>query len=126
MDRVTLKALKGSIAKWEKLASGKGTDWGGGNCPLCKLFAKGKGPKCAGCPVMASTGQSQCDRTPYYDFRSSATTRTPFSGPWKPSTKTAQFHAWRMLKFLQSLLPKPAKPKARKAAEPKSKTRRAA
>jgi len=48
MDAKTLKALKGSIKKWEKIIAGTGVDKGGDNCPLCKAC----GWNCRDCPVM--------------------------------------------------------------------------
>ena len=37
MNQETLKALKGSIVKWEKIVAGKGEDRGSLDCPLCQL-----------------------------------------------------------------------------------------
>ena len=38
-DPKTLRALKGSITKWNKIVkSTKAEDKGTANCPLCKLF----------------------------------------------------------------------------------------
>src|SRR5947209_6256825 len=52
MEAATLQALKGSIAKWEKIVAGTGADGGRADCPLCSLFYE---YDCAGCPVAAST-----------------------------------------------------------------------
>lgn len=38
MNSRTLKALKGSIRKWERICNGTGEDRGPRNCPLCELF----------------------------------------------------------------------------------------
>lgn len=62
MNAKTLKALKGSITKWERIAERRGVDLGPDNCPLCKLFYK---KECVGCPVMEKTGRAQCYSTPY-------------------------------------------------------------
>lgn len=52
MDARTLKALHGSIKKWEAIAKGTGTDKSGENCPLCQEFAYPSGkPFCHDCPV---------------------------------------------------------------------------
>lgn len=63
MDEKTLKALKGSIKKWERIvrrtdAGDKGTD----NCPLCTLFYD---DNCAGCPVREFSQVPFCSKTPY-------------------------------------------------------------
>jgi hypothetical protein len=38
MTKIVVHALKMSIKKWEKISSGKGTDQGWVDCPLCMLF----------------------------------------------------------------------------------------
>lgn len=70
MKSETLEALKGSIAKWEAIVEGTGTDKGTENCPLCRLFHQDytdKGPEtcCDGCPVFEHTGVRSCGGTPY-------------------------------------------------------------
>ena len=65
MDKKTLKALKGSIQKWEKIVKGKGVDKGSYNCPLCKLFVK---YRCVGCPVSLKTKDGSCTGTPYDEW----------------------------------------------------------
>ena len=60
VSKETMKALNGSIKKWRDIVSGKGTDEGGDNCPLCQMF-----PFCEGCPVMDKTGEEGCEKTPY-------------------------------------------------------------
>ena len=68
MNKKTLKALKGSIEKWEKIVAGEGIDLGTVNCPLCQIFVVPK-DSCEGCPVMEKTGESDCYGSPYYDHR---------------------------------------------------------
>ncbi len=63
MNKETLKALRRSIRKWEKLAEGKGADKGMDNCPLCKMF-----PSCQECPVFEKTGYRDCVETPYISW----------------------------------------------------------
>ena len=91
MDKETLKALKGSIKKWERVVIGTGTDDGWANCPLCQVFhvrmrvpplafpgaefeIDSKGVLCAlyarcgpcnGCPVFGATGERRCQGSPY-------------------------------------------------------------
>jgi hypothetical protein len=58
----TLKALRGSIAKWRAIVDGTGTDRGPQNCPLCQMFIK---QDCEGCPVNEKTGKQDCHEIPY-------------------------------------------------------------
>ncbi len=61
MNKKTLKALKGSIKKWEMIVrSTKSADRGVENCPLCQLFIQNN---CHKCPV----GNS-CNDTPYEEW----------------------------------------------------------
>ena len=62
MDAKTFEALKGSIEKWEKVASGEGEDQGPANCPLCIAFPASN---CAGCPVAEKACTEGCGGTPY-------------------------------------------------------------
>lgn len=62
-----LKALKASIAKWEKNARVRNLDnakIGAKECPLCRLFAD---DGCLGCPVRQATGMKRCWGTPWED-----------------------------------------------------------
>lgn len=66
MDKETLKALKGSITKWNKIIKGTGKDYGVYNCPLCITFlAATDYMKCSPCPIAKKTKKSRCDGTPY-------------------------------------------------------------
>ena len=97
MPAKTLKALQGSIQKWEKIVEGAGRDEGPRNCPLCKLFhANG----CDGCPVATRTNKPYCISSPYeawdnYSFDVGEATDA-----------TSRKFARAELKFLKSLLPK--------------------
>ena len=71
MEPATLEALRGSIAKWERLARGEGVNKGREDCPLCTLFNNFSIPghnKCVGCPVMKVTGVRYCHDTPYLNY----------------------------------------------------------
>jgi hypothetical protein len=67
-----LKALDGSIKKWEQIvASTDAIDHGWRNCPLCTLFnnaTKHGNGVCRGCPVRDNTGDLYCDSSPYADW----------------------------------------------------------
>lgn len=115
MDKETLEALRGSIVKWEKIASGEGKDCGAVNCPLCRLFNnddEGKG-FCFGCPVMGRTGVDGCDGTPYVEFHKIAANMPDqrqfsvfsFTGGYVASTDALKTIAKQEVEFLRSLLP---------------------
>lgn len=63
MKPATLKALRGSIKKWQGIRAGTMEDLGADNCPLCKLFLSRE--YCSGCPVAGKTGQDSCNGSPY-------------------------------------------------------------
>ena len=63
-----LKAIKGSIEKWDKISKREEEDYGSDNCPLCQLYSQ-QLPGCPACPVHKKTGKPQCDGTPYSDYR---------------------------------------------------------
>lgn len=67
MHPATLKALRGSIEKWEGIVAGTAKNDGYHNCPLCHLFhPKYEGGfNCGPCPVAQKAGADFCERTPY-------------------------------------------------------------
>jgi len=67
MNAKTLKALKGSIRKWEDIIAGTGVDQGVYNCALCSLFYWAK-KHCVFCPVFIETGKQYCYESPYADW----------------------------------------------------------
>lgn len=89
MDKITLHALRGSIAKWRAIVDGSGRDEGRSNCPLCALFWQ---YECRGCPVFQATGKEYCHETPYSTYATSVPTLR---------ARAAQ----EEVDFLQSLLP---------------------
>lgn len=66
MPAETLAALKASIAHWEdnlELAkAGQEFEYYADDCPLCVLFYD---LDCAGCPVLAKTGEIFCKNSPW-------------------------------------------------------------
>ena len=68
MDKKAVKALRGSIKKWERIVLGTGEDLGPQNCPLCKEYLRGF--SCDGCPVYKDTGEPFCDGGPYVEWQS--------------------------------------------------------
>lgn len=98
MNKKTLKALEGSIVKWEKIVNKKGIDDGEHNCPLCKLFWE---DDCIGCLI-----NYECKGTPYDDWLAhferchQNTPRNEVYCHW------CKHYAQQELDFLKSLLPK--------------------
>ena len=104
MKPATLKALRASIAHWERFASGNsrpnespGTLY----CALCRRFngkTKETDLDCKGCPVYAKTGLTYCDATPYEQA----------SEEWDENGDSGDFRNMALLelKFLRSLLPR--------------------
>jgi len=104
MNTNTLKALKGSIRKWEGIVAGKLEDDGSDNCPLCRLFLHSGSTYCAGCPVSTKTGLTFCNGTPYQNewipiFQDGSYKRTVFDDETRDAAQAE-------LDFLKSLLPK--------------------
>ena len=105
MSRATLKALNGSIKKWEAIVAGTGRDLGSHNCPLCEKFMFKSGEEfeygCYGCPVSQKTGLGGCDGTPYTRW-----IHVTFGRDKKAVTKEQKDAAKKMLMFLKRLVPK--------------------
>lgn len=95
MDKATLTALQGSIAKWEGIVAGTMTDERDENCPLCHVF---KQNHCIGCPVRARSGRINCNDTPYVGC---ILAEDEYGGESEEYRKAAQAE----LDFLRSLLP---------------------
>lgn len=103
MDAKTLKALEGSIKKWEKIVAGKGCDRGSNNCPLCKMFIRNQ--FCDGCPVANYTGKDGCQGTPYASFDWSGESTYTSRGYKVAGPKSLQA-AKDMVAFLKRLRPR--------------------
>lgn len=101
MNVRTLKALKGSIRKWEKIWKGTGEDLGGYNCPLCQLPGS-----CVGCPVYERTGWGSCGKTPFGGWIQHHWDKHWDEHPVIIYCPTCKRLAKRELDFLKSLLPK--------------------
>lgn len=105
MDARTLRALKGSIRKWQRIVAGTGADRGTDNCPLCAEFLVGL-KCCVGCPVREATALPGCVGTPYQKWGQLFGHAYPFRATSKKKIAAAKAE----LKFLQSLLPKDTAP----------------
>ena len=107
MNAKALEALKGSIAKWEAIVDGSGTDNGQKDCPLCQIFDQepedpDEYEPCAGCPVAEETGMDGCSGTPYTSWRNS---HPSLNFPYRVDTNEQRACAQAELDFLRSLLP---------------------
>ncbi len=102
MNGKTLKALDGSIKKWNDIVNNDGEDDGITNCPLCKVF---KSDECTNCPVREKTKQSGCMGSPYSEFYDHHTTQH-IKYPRRIECKTCKTLAKKELAFLKSLKPK--------------------
>jgi len=77
MNSDTLKALEGSIEKWQNIVDDKGMDLGGSNCALCQRFTGNDLHPCVvheneedaeQCPVSLEVNDASCDNTPYSNW----------------------------------------------------------
>jgi hypothetical protein len=64
MGDVFLRDIDGSIAKWQAIVDGTGSDEGPSNCPLCLRLFYQVFP-CLGCPVASYVKATTCKKTPY-------------------------------------------------------------
>ena len=96
-----LKALRGSIKKWQSVVAGTMAPTDAlscHTCPLCHLFHDKSPGWCQGCPVKLTTGLDTCQGTPFYDYHKAV----------KHNDSKAMTAAARAeLAFLRSLLPRP-------------------
>ena len=109
MKAKVLEALKGSILKWKRIVrSPKANDLGEQNCPLCLLFPK----VCRGCPVNENTSRSFCNDTVYRQWiNHQYGVHSGFNHKHRAlGCKECLRLAKAELAFLESLLPKGAKP----------------
>lgn len=103
MKQQTLKALKGSIAKWRSIVAGTGSDRMSDNCPLCELFAK----DCRGCPVKRKTRKTGCAGSPWMEWAATQGSKGRLAslGQYRANTPELKKLAKAELSFLRSLLP---------------------
>lgn len=111
MNKVVIKAIRGSIAKWKAIVARTSADRGSHNCPLCTLFyAKA----CAGCPVANAALHVFCHGTPYQNWvvhHVSDHDLVSTTYGVRPKCPTCATIAKSELRFLRSLLPRTSKPK---------------
>ena len=106
MDKETLKALKSSITKWNKIIKGTGKDYGADNCPLCEEFLH-KTDKCSPCPIAKKTKKARCDGTPYIAWSGHMFDKHIESYTHTHEVRCPKCKEWAIKErdFLKSLLP---------------------
>lgn len=100
MSKRTLRALRGSIKKWENIREGEEEDWGSYNCPLCGLFITSF---CKGCPVRHRTKEQLCKNSPYTSWLRHIESK--HGKPYEVQCPTCKRLATAEIEFLKSLLP---------------------
>ena len=116
LNKRQLKALRGSIKKWEKIVAGTGKDEASDNCPICILVQE----NCHQCPVASFVAENKGDRAMYDDEGGAMydCADTPYNA-WNQHScdkcleregyavcKESKGLAKRELNFLRSMLPK--------------------
>ena len=85
MDKKTLRALRGSIRKWHKIAYHEKINRGVRDCPLCRQFHSAFAKdvdyddSCSNCPVQIRTGEPYCYETPYIKYTTRASNRIRYA-----------------------------------------------
>ena len=106
MPGATLRALRGSIKKWEAIVAGDGRDLGSANCPLCQLHHK---DNCRGCPVAYASRRACCENTPHEAWVGAAIATGGATAPISHRDPEHRAELTRLaqaeLDFLRSLLP---------------------
>jgi len=112
MNRKILKALKGSIKKWEDIVDETGIDDGSDNCPLCEVCRY----TCDGCPIRIKK-KVTCSSTPYGEWKTHHYYKHDKEDlPLKVECPECEKLAKKELKFLKSFLPKRRKSNDRKTS----------
>ena len=57
-----IKIMQSSVAKWNKIIEGQGSDGGVLDCPPCRIYYV---LVCAGCPIAQYAGKKFCRGSPY-------------------------------------------------------------
>ena len=103
MNKKTLKALRGSIEKWEKIVAKEGVDRYSNNCPLCQTCGE-----CDGCPVALKTELPGCSGSPYEEWDVHLD-EEHHNMARKVHCPTCEVLARKEVEFLKSLLPNDTK-----------------
>ena len=57
-----IRIMQASVAKWNRIIAGKGSDGGVLDCPPCRIFYM---LICTGCPIAEYSGKKFCKGSPY-------------------------------------------------------------
>ena len=124
MHAKILKALKGSVKKWEGIVAGTGVDAAERNCPLCQVCRFSSGVTdvgCAGCPVGIDTGSKYCQDTPYIDWCDHQTGVHEVSVRFHVICPECKRIAQRELRYLRRLLKEATNGRRNRASKSKEK-----
>jgi hypothetical protein len=116
MSDATLKALRESIAHWERMQAkwDCGEEPYGDDCALCRRFYEYDAPDgdtCTGCPVMVRTGEHGCEGSPWYAARVAWSNLKNYGeNPKGERLQHWQAMAQKQIEFLRSLLPEASAP----------------
>ena len=106
MSPEIIKALKGSIKKWERIAAGEGEDGGWHDCDLCLYSYNQHGfLSCTDCPVYADTGEWACRGTPQEEWEQHYDDMHPTESKRKVHCPECKRWAEAEVGYLKSLLP---------------------
>lgn len=111
MDKRTLTALQGSIAKWKAIEEGRGYDGYADNCPLCHVFLHADdtevdNEECVGCPIR-NAGFPGCLGSPWSAWDTLCRDLGRIISTHRTADTPALIAAARAEReFLESLLPK--------------------
>jgi hypothetical protein len=109
MKKVTERALRGSIRKWERIVAGTGVDERSDNCPLCQRFAHYNEETDTYCQTRLGeecpVGDSCCN-TPYTGWCNHQFAEHDDLSPYVVRCARCTELAQAELDFLKSLLPK--------------------
>lgn len=111
LTKADIRAIKASIGKWRRVATGEGDERGVRNCALCKLHFLRADPlrSCRKCPVYQRTDLQFCGGSPFEDWVALHDTRNLRENAggdgYFAVTKKAKEIAQREVEFLTSLLP---------------------
>lgn len=101
-EKTVIKAIEGSISKWEKIVTGNGVDDGYENYPLCKLFIT---CNCVGCPIVKFSGVDECSNSQYFEWiRHQRRVHNEYNGASIVHCDKCKMLAEQELKFLRLVL----------------------
>ena len=94
-----IKAVEGSIAKWERILKAKNIieDDGIDDCPLCIEYYD---DECRDCPIAEHTGGLSCSRGPYPEWLDASSRARMNDKEWSQECKLAARYMVGLLKTI--------------------------